>query len=175
MNSHTHRALLLVLLCTIVPSLCASQPGQKTESTSQTDSAGPFQLQYRMALGEHRRIVSRMEEFAWGHWTSQRAGLLTFRFVTAEGADVDFSVFFEKDEEGVWRVRIERKESRYRFILRSTKIAYSVQRVDSKKPVGDDYLPFSASENPLPGEYILDFRDKEGQVIMRWEPDNVTQ
>lgn len=132
-----------------------------------------------MPLSEHRRIISRMQRFAWSHWNDQRRGTLSYSFVTAEGASVDFFLFIEKDEQGVWRVRIERKEFRndrvdpsYRFILRSTKLAYSLQRVDNKRPAGDDYLPFPASENPLPGKYILDFRDKIGQVIMRWEPEN---
>jgi len=151
----------------------AGQLRQESKNDSYTDSVGPFRLQYRMSLSEHRKIVSRMQRFAWSHWKDQRSGSVSYRFVTAEGASVNFSLFFEKDEQGSWRVRIERKELRsHRFILGSTTFAYSLQRVDGKRPVGDDYLLFPTSENPLPGKYILDFRDKEGEVIMRWEPEN---
>jgi hypothetical protein len=134
-----------------------------------------------MSLGEHRRIVSRMEEFVWNHWKRQRPGHLTFRFVTAEGVPVDFSIFLERDEQRMWRVSIERKEVRMGghpsnwFIFRRTLFAYSIHRVDEKRPTDDDYAPFPDEEILRSGTYMLEFRDREGQVIWRWEPNNTTR
>jgi hypothetical protein len=173
------RKALLILALLTTASQAELRVQAKTGVPSKNEFIGPFRLEYRMPLNKHRRIVSRMQRFAWSHWNNQRPGTLFYRFVTAEGASVDFTLLFEKDEQGVWRVRIERKERRTKSVdpshpsvPGSTKFAYSVQRVDGKRPVGDDYLPFPPSEDPVPGKYILDFRDKEGQVIMRWEPEN---
>jgi hypothetical protein len=177
-----YRATLLIFAYIAAVGVPVGQAQQPMTCANQTDSTGPFRLMYRMPLREHQRILSKMEEYVWSHWRSQRPGCLTFRFVTAEGARVDFSMFLEKDEQGTSRVRIERKERQgnYRhpssqYILRTTRLAYSVGRVDEKRPTDDGYTPFPDSENPRPGMYLLEFKDKDGQVVMRWEPDNTTR
>jgi hypothetical protein len=91
-------------------------------------------------------------------------------------------MFLEEDDSGIWRVRIDRKELRknydhppHSFVRRTTLLAYSVRRLDEKRPIDDGYAPFADSADLRPGAYLLEFRDRKGQAVMRWEPDNTTR
>jgi hypothetical protein len=157
------------------------QVQQRTRTKNHIDSIGGFRLEYRMPLREHQKTVAKMEEFIWSHWERREPCELTYRFVTAEGVPVDFSMFVERDEQEVWRVRIERKETRTGgppsnwSIFSRTEFAYSIQRLDGEKPTDDGYAPFPDDQVLRPGTYLLQFREKDGNGIGRWEPNNTTR
>jgi hypothetical protein len=140
---------------------------------------GPFFLRYGMPKAEHIRIVAKMEDYIWSHWKSQRTGCVTARFITAEAAVVDVSLYVETDDKGALRTRIERKTYEYaygnpkrRYIVGMTQLAYRLLRVDERELGHDDPQLLSDSAELQPGTYAMLFRDKDGQNLYRLEPAN---
>lgn len=172
------RALLISF--SVVAGSHSHLPAQtRTPDATAPDSAGPYRLRAHMPPREQAKTISKMQEFAWPHWKNRRRGTLFEHYGTVEGAPIEIYLIFENDEKGAWRVRIERKELRsfsgnkqHVVITRRTQLAYIVQRVDERKPTDDDYEALSDSLNLRPGTYIMEFRDKEGQLLLTLDPFN---
>jgi hypothetical protein len=133
-----------------------------------------------MSVGEHRKIIARMEAFAWSHWKNKEPGCMRSRFITLEGQLVERSFFFENDESGLWRIRIERKEvftnygpPDHKFILRNTAFVYSVERLKARMVINTPEA-YKDSDQAIPGDYSLSGKSKEGEQYILWEPDNTS-
>jgi hypothetical protein len=134
-----------------------------------------------MPESSHRKRIAQMEEYIWAHWKTQRSGCLSTQFITLEGDTVNTWLFFERDDHGVWRIRLERKRNLsyygwrgHRYITTSTYFAYSVSRADEKEFSKGTTVEIADSENLAPGSYVMLFMDREGETIYNLEPGNIS-